>query len=92
MNVSTSTTIRLSGEKPPEARQSWRCTGCGTNYSPDVRACRCSPLMTTPVYPETYPVLPPYPVLCTCYQAWHSITAPPPCPAHGQAQVITVTC
>lgn len=91
MNVSTSTTIRLGGGRPAEVRSGWRCPGCGTNYSPDVQACHCSPLMTTPVYPGDLSRAAPVPVLCTCYQAWHGIL-PPTCPAHGQAQVVTVTC
>lgn len=86
MNVTTTTAIRLSAE--PVTRAGWRCPSCGTNYSPDLTFCHCSavPALPPPVVPFT-----PLPVLCTCYQAWHGIL-PPTCPAHGQAQVITVTC
>lgn len=28
---------------------------------------------------------------CTC-AAWSSIMPPPPCPVHGQAQPVTITC
>ena len=28
---------------------------------------------------------------CTC-GAWNSVTPPPPCPAHGQSQMVQVTC
>lgn len=89
MNVSTSTTISLGGGKPAEARSSWRCQGCGVNYSPDVQACHCSATPAQVVYPQTAPM--PVTIGCTC-GPWNSITPPPPCPVHGQASTVTVTC
>lgn len=35
----------------------------------------------------------PYTQHCTCYEPWHGITPPPPCPVHGMVKTnpITVT-
>lgn len=93
MNVSTETAIRLGAD--PVTRAGWRCPGCGVNYSPDVTACHCSalpPQFQMPAAPPIAPYAPPSEIICKCPQAWHGITAPPPCPAHGQAQMMRVTC
>lgn len=29
---------------------------------------------------------------CTCWMAWHGVTSPPPCQAHGHIQITKVTC
>lgn len=29
---------------------------------------------------------------CTCPPTWHAIIPPPPCPVHGEMQMLTVTC
>lgn len=73
MNVSTTTTIRLGAG--PVTRAGWRCPSCGTNYSPDVTACHCSPL------PAHFPI-----------PVGPSIAPPPACPAHGQTEMMRVTC
>lgn len=85
MNVTTEAAIRLGAE--PVTRAGWSCPGCGVNYSPDVASCSCTARPSLPAQPVM-----PSPLLCTCGTPWNSISPPPPCPAHGQAQVITVTC
>ena len=59
-------------------RPGWQCPGCGTHYSPDVRACSCS-AFAAPSPPPLAPM--PAPANCTC-GPWNSITPPPPCPVH----------
>jgi hypothetical protein len=78
------------------ARAGWQCPECRTVYAPDVQACHCAtvrPSLAERIGPDRHywPVTVTRPV-CTCPLTWSSILPPPSCPAHGQAQVLQVTC
>lgn len=93
MNVSTENAIRIGAE--PVTRAGWSCPGCGTNYSPDVSSCSCTALP----FPQSWFIPKPLPapslfgeLRCTCPSVWGGICPPPACAAHGQTEMMRVTC
>jgi hypothetical protein len=57
VNVATTAPISLRSGPSARVREGWHCPGCGTNYSPDVTSCNCSPLQAFPL--PTFPLQPP---------------------------------
>lgn len=83
----------MCDQKPIITRAGWVCPHCRTAYSPDVQMCQCatvSPSLADRLRNGRRPVSPWAPS-CTC-GPWNSILPPPPCPVHGQAQFVQVTC
>ena len=85
---------------PAVTRAGWRCPECKTVYSPDVRQCDCAKVMPSlserigggiSWHPGGAPRSVTAP-MCNCPSAWHGIMSPPPCPAHGQTEMLRVTC